>query len=41
MPKKTKDILDILNAFDSKEKWGGLEPGAKIKDHNPLFPRIK
>jgi methionyl-tRNA synthetase len=41
MPKKTKDILDILNAFDSKEKWGGLKPGAKIKDHNPLFPRIK
>jgi methionyl-tRNA synthetase len=41
MPKKTKDILDILNAFDSKEKWGGLEPGAKLKDHNPLFPRIK
>ena len=34
-------IIDIFNAFDSKEDWGGLEHGTQLKDHKPLFPRIK
>ena len=41
MPNRTRTLLDIFNAFDSKEDWGGLEHGTQLKDHKPLFPRIK
>jgi methionyl-tRNA synthetase len=41
MPNRTKTLLDILDAFDSNQKWGGLKPGTQLNDHAPLFPRIK
>jgi methionyl-tRNA synthetase len=41
MPKKTKVILDVLDAIDSEPKWGELKPGTKLKSHEALFPRIE
>ena len=41
MPNRTKILLDIFRAIETDENWGGLIPGTIIKDHKPLFPRIK
>ena len=41
MPNRTKILLDIFGALETDEEWGGLIPGTIIKDHKPLFPRIK
>ena len=40
MPNRTSKLFDILNVKESTE-WGGLKSGSKIKDHQPLFPRIQ
>jgi len=40
MPNRTKILLSTLNTFDNSLVWGRLKPGTKIKDHEPLFPRI-
>tara|TARA_B100001250_G_scaffold202355_1_gene173504 strand:+ start:766 stop:2250 length:1485 start_codon:yes stop_codon:yes gene_type:complete len=40
MPNRTKILLDTLNTLDNSLTWGCLKPGTKIKDHEPLFPRI-
>ena len=41
MPNRTKILLDIFGAIETDENWGGLIPGTIIKEHKPLFPRIK
>ena len=41
MPNRTEILLETFNAKGTNEKWGGLIPGSKIKDHEPLFPRLK
>lgn len=41
MPNRTEILLETFNAKGTNEKWGGLLPGSKIKDHEPLFPRLK
>jgi methionyl-tRNA synthetase len=41
MPNRTAILLNVLNAQDTDLKWGGLTPGIELKDHDPLFPRIK
>ena len=40
MPSRTKILLQTLNTVDKSLIWGRLKPGTKIKDHEPLFPRI-
>ena len=40
MPNRTSILLEALNAGESTE-WGGLKSGNKIRDHQPLFPRIQ
>jgi len=40
MPNRTKILLETLNTLDDSLIWGCLKPGTKIKDHEPLFPRI-
>tara|TARA_A100001011_G_scaffold275042_2_gene284594 strand:- start:4094 stop:5578 length:1485 start_codon:yes stop_codon:yes gene_type:complete len=40
MPNRTKILLQTLNTLDYSLTWGCLKPGTKIKDHEPLFPRI-
>ncbi|MFL2983575.1 MAG: methionine--tRNA ligase [Candidatus Neomarinimicrobiota bacterium] len=41
MPSRTATLLDALNVKGKNQSWGGLEPGRTLKDHDPLFPRIK
>ena len=41
MPNRTSILLDTLNSKKDDFHWGGLPVGAKIKQHAPLFPRIK
>jgi len=41
MPNRTEIILNIFGVKETDENWGGLIPGTTIKDHEPLFPRIK
>ena len=41
MPNRTKTLLESLNVLNSTLSWGELEPGKRLKDHEPLFPRIK
>jgi methionyl-tRNA synthetase len=40
MPSRTSILLEVLNTEESTE-WGGLKSGSKIRDHQPLFPRIQ
>ena len=41
MPNRSATLLNTLNAQGNSLSWGGLEPGRRLKDHEPLFPRIK
>ena len=41
MPNRTAIFLDALNAPGVDLSWGGLKPGETLKDHEPLFPRVK
>ena len=41
MPNRTQFLLDALGSDKSNNSWGGLSTGAKLKQHDPLFPRIK
>ena len=41
MPNRSATLLDALNVKGKSFSWGGLKPGRKLKDHEPLFPRIK
>ena len=41
MPNRTAILLDTLNAPGVDLSWGGLKPGETLKDHEPLFPRVK
>ena len=41
MPHRTSILLDALSARDTDISWGKLIPGDILKDHEPLFPRIK
>ena len=41
MPNRTSILLDALNAPGVDLSWGGLKPGKTLKDHEPLFPRVK
>lgn len=41
MPNRTAILLDALNAQGTDLNWGGLTPGNELKDHAPLFPRVK
>ena len=40
MPNRTSILLEALNTGESTE-WGGLKSGSKIREHQPLFPRIQ
>lgn len=41
MPNRSATLLNTLNVQGKSLSWGGLEPGRGLKDHEPLFPRIK
>ena len=41
MPSRTAVLLDALNVQNIGLEWGGLTPGNQLKDHEPLFPRVK
>tara|TARA_B100000809_G_scaffold169011_1_gene166341 strand:- start:3442 stop:4935 length:1494 start_codon:yes stop_codon:yes gene_type:complete len=41
MPNRTAILLNALNAQGTGLAWGGLTPGNELKDHEPLFPRVK
>ncbi len=41
MPNRTEILLETLNARGGDLKWGRLKSGSKLKDHKPLFPRVK
>ena len=41
MPNRTLILLEVLSCERGECSWGGLSVGAKLKQHNPLFPRIK
>jgi len=41
MPNRTEILLEALNAYGGDLNWGGLKPGSELKDHKPLFPRVK
>jgi len=41
MPNRTAILLNALNAPGVDLSWGGLKPGETLKDHEPLFPRVK
>ena len=41
MPNRSATLLNTLNVQGNSLSWGGLEPGRRLKDHEPLFPRIK
>lgn len=40
MPNRTRQLLEVIGAADSKPVWGDLQSGTRIKDHDPLFPRF-
>jgi len=40
MPNRCAEVLHTFNSGKSLE-WGGLRPGAKLNDHETLFPRIQ
>ena len=39
MPNRTSELLEAFDAKGTSLNWGGLVPGAILKDHDPLFPR--
>ena len=41
MPNRTLILLEVLSSEGGECSWGGLSVGAKLKQHTPLFPRIK
>jgi methionyl-tRNA synthetase len=41
MPSKTKTVLDVLGAVDTKPRWGELKAGTILKTHEALFPRLE
>ena len=41
MPNRTNRLLESFNAKKTNLKWGGLKSGDFLKDHKPLFPRLK
>ena len=41
MPNRTEILLEALNAKGENLDWGGLKSGSELKDHKPLFPRVK
>jgi len=41
MPNRTKTVLEILGAEDTRATWGALKPGTSLQKHMPLFPRIE
>jgi methionyl-tRNA synthetase len=41
MPNRTEILLEALNAKGGNLDWGGLKSGNELKDHKPLFPRVK
>ena len=41
MPNRTRLLFDTLNVNGYSYSWGELKPGEKLKNHEPLFPRIK
>ena len=41
MPNRTSELLEAFDAKGTSLNWGGLVPGAILKDHDPLFPRLK
>lgn len=41
MPNRTKIVLDVLGASNVELVWGKLASGIKLREHDPLFPRIK
>ena len=41
MPNRTSILLDAFNARGTSLGWGGLVPGDSLKDHDPLFPRLR
>ena len=41
MPNRTLILLEVLNSDKVNYSWGGLVSGARLKDHDPLFPRVK
>ncbi|MFH1853327.1 MAG: methionine--tRNA ligase [Candidatus Neomarinimicrobiota bacterium] len=40
MPNRTATVLETLGTVCYDLTWGGLEPGLKLQEHEPLFPRI-
>jgi len=40
LPNRSQTVLETLNAELSQPEWGGLTPGADLKQHEVLFPRI-
>ncbi len=41
MPNRISILLDALRSNSLNYNWGGLDQGAILKQHEPLFPRIK
>ena len=41
MPSRTAILLEAFNAKETALIWGELRSGSLIKDHTPLFPRLK
>ena len=41
MPNRVSILLNTLNSKKSDYNWGNLTPGGILKNHKPLFPRIK
>ena len=41
MPNRVSILLDALRSNSLNYNWGGLDQGAILKQHEPLFPRIK
>ena len=41
IPNRSAILIEALNATDAALEWGGLTPGKKLKEHEPLFPRIR
>jgi len=41
MPEKSKTVLKILSALESKANWGELKPSTQLQSHPALFPRIE
>ena len=41
MPNRSIILLKTFDAKDTGLKWGELKPGSRLKDHPPLFPRLK